>query len=184
MRNITDYIKIYKDVLSERFCKALILKASTNEDDWVEAKSMSGRDKYRSAKFFTQIDRVYKNKKGGTFNFDPALFTVTGNLLKRYQKTFGGLDIQNDEGYKLLRYRVGDYHTEHVDSCIQSKPRILSMLFMCSNGFKGGDLIFFGEHVVSLGVGDAVIFPSSFMFPHKVSPITKGTRYVISTFCY
>ena len=25
--------------------------------------------------------------------------------------------------------------------------------------------------------GDIIVFPSNFMYPHKVEPVTKGTRY-------
>ena len=30
---------------------------------------------------------------------------------------------------------------------------------------------------VTLKKGDVIIFPSNFMYPHKVEPVTKGTRY-------
>ena len=29
--------------------------------------------------------------------------------------------------------------------------------------------------------GDALMFPSNFMYPHEVMPVTKGTRYSIIT---
>ena len=31
--------------------------------------------------------------------------------------------------------------------------------------------------VIPLKQGELLIFPSNFMFPHKVEPVTKGTRY-------
>lgn len=183
MKNVTDYIRIYKKALSVNFCKALILASNINKDDWEDARAMKGRNKYRSAKFFTKIDREHKTKKGNLFNFDSIIHTVVGNLLKLYGDKVSGLYLTHDEGYQLLRYSVGDFHVEHVDDCLHSKQRTVSLLFMCNDDFKGGDLKFMGKHIIKMGVGDAIIFPSNFMFPHQVSKITAGNRYVISTFC-
>ena len=30
---------------------------------------------------------------------------------------------------------------------------------------------------IDLSKGDIIIFPSNFMYPHKVEPVTKGIRY-------
>ena len=35
----------------------------------------------------------------------------------------------------------------------------------------------FDDEVIPFEQGDLLIFPSNFMYPHKVEPITKGTRY-------
>ena len=33
------------------------------------------------------------------------------------------------------------------------------------------------DEKIDLSKGDIIIFPSNFMYPHKVEPVTKGTRY-------
>jgi len=43
-------------------------------------------------------------------------------------------------------------------------------------GDEGGDFILCGEKV-DLKQGDCVIFPSVFLYPHEVTPVTKGSRY-------
>ena len=30
---------------------------------------------------------------------------------------------------------------------------------------------------INLTKGDIIVFPSNFMFPHRVEPVTKGNRY-------
>ena len=35
----------------------------------------------------------------------------------------------------------------------------------------------FDDYEIEFKQGDVVIFPSLFLYPHKVEPVTKGTRY-------
>ena len=51
-----------------------------------------------------------------------------------------------------------------------------------SNEVKAIDYVDLGgyvwkDHVIELGKGDIVMFPSLFLFPHGVTAATKGTRY-------
>ena len=53
-----------------------------------------------------------------------------------------------------------------------------------NNEYKGGELIFTDQKdneikKLKLSKGSIVFFPSNFMYPHKISPITKGTRYSV-----
>ena len=34
---------------------------------------------------------------------------------------------------------------------------------------------------IKLKKGDAIMFPSNFMYPHEIMPVTQGTRYSIIT---
>jgi predicted 2-oxoglutarate/Fe(II)-dependent dioxygenase YbiX len=36
---------------------------------------------------------------------------------------------------------------------------------------------FFKDYEIKLNAGDILIFPSVFMFPHRVDKVSKGTRY-------
>ena len=53
-----------------------------------------------------------------------------------------------------------------------------------NDDYKGGGLIFADQKKneikrLKLGKGSIVFFPSNFMYPHGIQPITKGTRYSI-----
>lgn len=53
-----------------------------------------------------------------------------------------------------------------------------------NNTYKGGDLIFTDQREkevkkFKLETGSTVFFPSNFMYPHGIKPITEGTRYSI-----
>jgi predicted 2-oxoglutarate/Fe(II)-dependent dioxygenase YbiX len=48
--------------------------------------------------------------------------------------------------------------------------------------YEGGEFAFFDrEIIIRGGKGSIVMFPSNFMFPHEVMPVTSGTRYSIIT---
>ena len=50
--------------------------------------------------------------------------------------------------------------------------------------YEGGDLVFRDQKNLEikrlkLTAGSIIFFPSNFMYPHSIEPITKGTRYSI-----
>ena len=48
--------------------------------------------------------------------------------------------------------------------------------------FDGGEFSFFNqEKIINPLKGSAIMFPSNFMFPHEVLPVTKGIRYSMIT---
>ena len=84
--------------------------------------------------------------------------------------------MHTDTGYSLLRYSASDYcpiHHEPVGSGI----RAIINLSECD----GGELQFYGKAKVDSSVGTGTIFPSSFMFPYEVLPVTEGFRYHVTT---
>ena len=46
-----------------------------------------------------------------------------------------------------------------------------------NDDYEGGEFIMFDDYKIPLKTGDVVIFPSVFLYPHKVEPVKKGTRY-------
>ena len=53
---------------------------------------------------------------------------------------------------------------------------ILSVLGVLNDDYEGGEFYLVDEKT-NLSKGDIIIFPSNFMYPHKVEPVTKGIRY-------
>jgi predicted 2-oxoglutarate/Fe(II)-dependent dioxygenase YbiX len=83
----------------------------------------------------------------------------------------------------LLKYNPGGKYELHMDQYTRA-PRHLSIIINLNNNYEGGDLIFTDQKEkeikrLKLEEGSIVFFPSNFMYPHKIEPITKGTRYSI-----
>jgi len=81
----------------------------------------------------------------------------------------------------LLRYQEGEFYTEHTDHFLQN-PRIVSCSFALNDDFEGGEFGFFDRKIIyKLSKGSALMFPSNFLYPHEIMPITKKIRYSIIT---
>ena len=83
----------------------------------------------------------------------------------------------------LLKYKKGGNYKIHTDHYTDS-PRHLSIIINLNDKYKGGDLTFFDQKQneikrLKLTKNSIVFFPSNFMYPHSIEPITKGTRYSI-----
>jgi predicted 2-oxoglutarate/Fe(II)-dependent dioxygenase YbiX len=70
-------------------------------------------------------------------------------------------------------------HADHIHSMFDGERKgipILSVLGVLNDDYEGGEFVLIDEKI-DLNKGDIIIFPSNFMYPHKVEPVTKGTRY-------
>ena len=50
---------------------------------------------------------------------------------------------------------------------------ILSVLGVLNDDYEGGEFVLIDEKM-NLSKGDIIVFPSNFMYPHKVEPVTKA----------
>ena len=83
----------------------------------------------------------------------------------------------------LLKYDVGGKYNLHTDD-YSTTPRQLSIIMNLNNEYEGGDLIFTDQKGnelkrYNLNKGSIVFFPSNFLYPHSIEPITKGARYSV-----
>ena len=58
-------------------------------------------------------------------------------------------------------------------------PHVSVLLFL-NDDYEGGEFVVADETYVTKK-GSSLIFPSNFMFPHEVKPITNGTRWSVIT---
>ena len=86
----------------------------------------------------------------------------------------------------LLRYTEGGHYKFHVDHGTTT-PRSLSFILLLNNDYEGGELEFKemneenNDEIVKIEnkSGRVIIWPSNFMYHHRVTPLTKGTRYSV-----
>lgn len=78
-------------------------------------------------------------------------------------------------------------HCDHIhdifDGQIKGIP-VLTILCGLNNEYEGGELVFFGDTQYELKAGDIMVFPSLFLYPHKVQEVTSGTRYSCVSWVY
>ncbi len=84
----------------------------------------------------------------------------------------------------LLKYEVGGFYKQHIDNHGKF-PRTVSVIIFLNNDYEGGELNFHNPltneiyQTIKPAPGRCVMWPSNFMYPHSISPVTKGTRYSV-----
>jgi predicted 2-oxoglutarate/Fe(II)-dependent dioxygenase YbiX len=181
--NLNEYIVVIKNALTYPLCNA-ILDEFKNSNEWVDTVIDKG-ELNKSIRNCQTIVISYphiieKNKKVRS-KMDKYIFASASKCIKEYNLKFSHCNIQEDSGYELLKYPEGCFYTEHTDS-FKARPRAVSCSFILNDDFEGGEFAFFNKELkYKLEKGDALMFPSNFMYPHEVMPVTKGTRYSIIT---
>ena len=78
-------------------------------------------------------------------------------------------------------------HCDHIHSMFDGKIKgipILSCLGTLNDNYSGGEFVILKDTVLKLKKGELLIFPSNFLYPHKVKPINKGIRYSYISWVY
>jgi hypothetical protein len=99
------------------------------------------------------------------------------NLSLRTFPCAGSVDIV------FLRYQEQGHYKPHVDDAPEI-PRTLSMILLLNDDYEGGTLdIYTPDQSEKIEIekkkNRLICWPSNFMYPHGVTPVTKGTRYSI-----
>lgn len=87
---------------------------------------------------------------------------------------------------QILKYEEGGKYEIHTDA-FHGRPREISVVLNLNDNYEGGDFNFYhpnGKEIIEtvrMKKGTMIYFPSNYMYPHAVTPITKGTRYSIIT---
>jgi prolyl 4-hydroxylase len=179
---LSDYIVVLENVLPSAVCDEIISEYA-NSKEWALAEVTKGVDlnlrKVESIPI-SHNECIKVNPKT-RYQLDAAVFSAANTAITNYKNKFNNCEIEKDSGYDLLRYKTGCFYTEHVDS-FTAIQRSVSCSFALNENYTGGEFAFFGGAVVKkIPKGAALLFPSSFTYPHEVKLVTSGTRYAIVT---
>jgi predicted 2-oxoglutarate/Fe(II)-dependent dioxygenase YbiX len=183
MKNINDYILVFEDIVTSELCDAIVNEFS-NEEEWEKTVVGEGRvdDKIRSAEtIILSFPHVIEKNSEVRAKLDKCVFASAELAIKKYNEKFPLALIQEDSGYELLRYKEDQFYIQHTDS-FKARPRAVSCSFALNDDYEGGEFAFFDRELVyRLKKGSCIMFPSNFMYPHEIMPVTSGTRYSIIT---
>jgi predicted 2-oxoglutarate/Fe(II)-dependent dioxygenase YbiX len=183
MKNINDYILVFDDIVSLDICDA-ILNEFSNEEEWEKTVVGYGHvnDKIRTAEtvVLSYPHVINKNSKVRA-ELDKHVFVSAGLAIQKYNEKFPLARIEEDSGYELLRYKKGQFYVQHTDS-FKGRLRAVSCSFMLNDDYEGGEFAFFDRELkYKPKKGSCIMFPSNFMYPHEIIPVTSGTRHSIVT---
>ena len=182
---IKNFIKIYDQVLPWNVLSNLICFASVSK---FEETKIGGDEE--SKKDFN-IRRAYTFPLSNLGNSLSSVhwFNLLMFYFDKYLRKFKIDQKILDYGYKnifdieILKYENTGFYTWHVDH-FATIPRTMSCILLLNNDYEGGNLCFrnpdgTGEWEVEVKPNRMIIWPSNFLYPHTVKPVTKGTRYSV-----
>lgn len=113
------------------------------------------------------------------------LYSFFQNGLNKYKNLHNITDFSYSDirDIEILKYEENGFYTWHTDHCAQI-PRSMSCILLLNNDYEGGNLCFrnpdeSGEWRVDVKANRMIIWPSNFLYPHTVLPVTKGIRYSV-----
>jgi hypothetical protein len=76
--------------------------------------------------------------------------------------------------------RLMALHCDHITTMFDGERKgvpTLTVLGSLNDNYEGGEFVMWEDIVIPLKAGDLMIFPSNFLYPHKVQEVIKGNRY-------
>ena len=185
-KKIGNYVFHKENFLDEKYCKNTI-----NELNWIEWK----KHKWYSPKTNSLDEKSGENEPeilGGkmfSYNIENINHFIIKNLhslIQEYIDKFNFDWFTGWEGYSAVRFnryspgQTMQNHCDHIQDLFDGERRgipILSIIGILNDDYEGGELIMFEDKKIDTKKGDLLIFPSNFLYPHKVTPVTEGVRY-------
>jgi hypothetical protein len=182
---IKNFIKIYDEVIPWKVLSNLIRFANLSK--FIKTKVGGGEEN----RIDFNIRRTYSCPLSNIYNslslvhwYNLLYFYFSKNL-KQYKFDVNSTDYDYKEIFdiEILKYENAGFYTWHVDH-FYSIPRTMSCILLLNNDYEGGNLCFrnpdgSGEWEVEVKPNRMILWPSNFLYPHTVKPVTKGKRYSV-----
>lgn len=192
--NLQFYVKKVCNFLDKQFCDEVIQNIQnlnwrqhhfsqyTKETEKLTSSSVSGEQELDVSYIDTQKSK-YLN----------IIMKKLWQEIKNYLTYYNFNWFINWTGYSQVRFNRYEKtkkmaeHCDHIHSLFDGKIKgipTLSLLGLLNDNYEGGEFIMFQNKKITLKQGELLIFPSNFLYPHRVEPVTKGVRYSYISWVY
>lgn len=128
----------------------------------------------------------------GEFPFDAAIARKMAMAVEYYavRLQFPWFSpTRNSTEVRYNSYSKGQLMTEHCDhiQLVDGRDDLvptLSCLTVLNDDFEGGEFVMWGDKVIETRAGTTLVFPSNFLFPHRVEPVRSNRRYSCVTWSW
>jgi predicted 2-oxoglutarate/Fe(II)-dependent dioxygenase YbiX len=186
MLTLEECIVVVENVLSKDVCASIINEYGKTDEwkpllllgDLLDKETRSATGIAISNQNTIGINQEVRKK------IDHDLFVASGEAYTKFSSKFFVQRQISDSGYDLLRYEVGQFYKEHIDDD-SAINRTVSCSFALNDDYEGGEWAFFGgQYKLRVPAGSAIMFPSNFLFPHQILPVSSGVRYSVVTWFF
>ena len=167
LNNLTniDFIELIKKYIDKKAVNKLSTKGGVKEKIRNVFGHIIKKNSVSDKIFFKHIDKIIQQH------------------YSHYKFKFPYLETSNLNQIDLLKYEFGGKYEIHTDHFYQMQ-RTLTFILNLNEDYEGGDFVFYNQDNtemkrVKCKTATCIMFPSNFQYPHRIEPITKGTRYSI-----
>lgn len=173
---LADQIIIHKGIVPIELCNRIIQEY--NDDDFVYGEHHKPvEDRNLHELMISNTDVLCRKNSYQRKKIDAELLEI----VQKIPETHGQVPTCSDVGYSLRKMPTGNFYKEHTDQGGNVSWQLTTSL-MLNDDYTGGEFCFFNRQLkYSLSAGDAISFPSNYLFPHEILEVTSGIRYVIVT---
>ena len=178
-KNLEAYIKTYK-MLDEETCKQTIKEIE--EIHWSQHTFYNvNENSYGTRSGEKELDIGYSQ----TSTKNVIMQKIWDSYLN-YVKDLNFSWWSSWSGYTEVRFnryketRLMAEHCDHIHSIFDGNKKgipVMTALGSLNDDYTGGEFVMFEDTVIPFKAGEIKIFPSCFLFPHRIDPVTEGTRY-------
>ena len=188
LKYLTDYIKVYDNVIPEETCEQMI-KLFSETTDGHEKFEYDGRPN------FTQLnitDYADKHTESAWHSFHDLLVQASHKMGVAYMTELGMGHFWPDQN-ALEQYRMKWYKNDGIDRFDthvdvgnhDSAKRFLVMFFYLNDVEEGGETDFpTMDFTVQAKAGRLVVFPPLWTYPHTGKPPISDDKFIIGTYLH
>ena len=184
-KNLDFYVKTYP-MLDAKTCKQTVKELKKSEKDQTEAWQQHNFYNPETGSFGT---------RSGDLELDVSYVPTTtrDSIMQNVWQAYRNYTIELNfpwwnswRGFSMIRFnryketRLMAEHCDHIHSLFDGERKgipIITALGLLNDDHEGGDLVMWQDTVLPFKAGEIKVFPSNFLFPHRIEPVTKGVRY-------
>tara|TARA_R100000700_G_C3171219_1_gene145806 strand:+ start:1270 stop:1845 length:576 start_codon:yes stop_codon:yes gene_type:complete len=190
--NLKDYILQLDNWIPKNILEKTIMEFD-KQQNWL-------RHKWTNVRTYGAESDVHGKKEldmltSDNFTYNKELHQYIWKAIERYVviDKIGGESFGGWKGFSHIRfnrYSEGQSmakHNDHIHSIFDGQVKgipFLSIVGVLNDDYQGGEFIMFDDHEIKFKAGDVLLFPSIFLYPHLVKPVTKGTRYSLVSWVF
>jgi len=182
-KDLTTYVKVYHNFISKDICERTVKELET-----------SSSEEWHRHTFYNSITRMNDNVSGDreldfaelNFKTKDVLMKLVWNGFVKYLTDINFSWMNGFAGYSSIRMnrysenQTMALHCDNIHSLFDGQRKgvpTMSFVGVLNSDYEGGEFVMWEDEVIELKQGSILVFPSNYLYPHTVMPITKGTRY-------
>jgi hypothetical protein len=179
--DLRSYLRIYRNCLDKDICSDIINELELH-NKWVQHVYHDAKtDSLSSINGDKELDVCIYDIK----HKDIVVQSVY-NCFNYYLRDLNMSFFSSFNAFSEIRYNrykqdcIMSEHVDHIQSIFDGQNKgvpFMSALGILNTDYEGGELIFWQNQKLEVETGDIIVFPSNYLYPHKILPVKDGIRY-------